>query len=107
MAVMNAAVLLGPRDLRIEARSPLVPGEGEVVVAVKAAGLCGTAYRIWNGDRAVASPRVMGHELVGSVAAVGPTVTGLRDGDRVAVEPNYSCGDCPLCREGNRNLCLS
>jgi 2-desacetyl-2-hydroxyethyl bacteriochlorophyllide A dehydrogenase len=49
----------------------------------------------------------MGHEFVGVVDAVGRDVTEIRPGDRVAVEPNYSCGRCPLCREGNRNLCLS
>src|SRR6185436_1118562 len=49
----------------------------------------------------------MGHELVGRVESVAPGVTEVRPGDRVVVEPNYSCGRCPLCREGNRNLCLS
>jgi threonine dehydrogenase-like Zn-dependent dehydrogenase len=49
----------------------------------------------------------MGHEFVGVADAVGRDVTRVRVGDRVAVEPNYSCGRCPLCREGNRNLCLS
>src|SRR6266704_7024831 len=49
----------------------------------------------------------MGHEFVGRVEAVGPGVTTPRVGDCVAIEPNYSCGACPLCREGNRNLCLS
>src|SRR5262245_46310879 len=48
----------------------------------------------------------MGHELLGVVDAVGAQVTRVRPGDRVALEPNYSCGQCPLCREGNRNLCL-
>jgi len=104
---MIAAVLRGPRDVRIERRVALVPGRGEAVVKVEGAGLCGTDYRIWNGDRAVAYPRVMGHELVGRVLAVGAQVSGLRPGVRVAVEPNYSCGRCPLCLEGNRNLCLS
>lgn len=74
---------------------------------VAMAGLCGTDYRIWSGDRPVAYPRVMGHEFVGRVEAVGPGVTRVAPGDRVAVEPNYSCGACPLCREGNRNLCLA
>lgn len=71
------------------------------------AGLCGTDYGIWSGDRPVAYPLVPGHEFVGHVAAVGAGVTRVRVGDHVAVEPNYSCGACPLCREGNRNLCLA
>jgi len=49
----------------------------------------------------------MGHELVGRVETAAPDVTRVRPGDRVVIEPNYSCGHCPLCREGNRNLCLS
>jgi len=77
------------------------------VIQVKAAGLCGTDYRIWTGERGVTYPRVMGHEFIGTVLAVGPGVDGLPVGAKVAVEPNYSCGDCPLCREGNKNLCLS
>ena len=104
---MIAAVLDGPRELTLQSRPGLTPGPGEAVIQVKAAGLCGTDYRIWSGDRVVSYPRVMGHEFVCTVLAVGPGVEGLPIGERVAVEPNYSCGDCPLCREGNRNLCLS
>jgi hypothetical protein len=104
---MIAAVLHAPRDLTIETRPSLAPGVGEAVVRVEGAGLCGTDYRIWNGDRAVDYPRVMGHELVGRVLALGSGVSGLTPGATVAVEPNYSCGVCPLCREGNKNLCLS
>ena len=104
---MKAAILYGPRDLRIEPSSAPAAGNEEVVVRVGVAGLCGTDHRIWSGDRAVAYPRVMGHEFVGRVEAVGAGVTRVRVGDRVAVEPNYSCGVCPLCGEGNRNLCLS
>jgi 2-desacetyl-2-hydroxyethyl bacteriochlorophyllide A dehydrogenase len=107
MGAMQAAVLHGPRDIRIENRALLTPGAGEAVVHVSASGLCGTDYRIWNGDRAVRYPLIMGHEFIGEVAAVGPDVHTLRPGQKVAVEPNYSCGGCPLCREGNRNLCLS
>jgi L-iditol 2-dehydrogenase len=104
---MKAAVLHGPRDLRVEpSPSPTVAAH-DVVVRVRVAGLCGTDHRIWTGDRPVGYPRVMGHEFVGRVEAVGDGVTRVAVGDRVAVEPNYSCGTCPLCREGNRNLCLS
>src|ERR1700693_120112 len=107
MGAMHAAVLHGPRDIRMEKRVPLPAGAGEAVVQVFASGLCGTDYRIWNGDRAVQYPLIMGHEFIGEVVAVGPGVQALQPGQKVAVEPNYSCGACPLCREGNRNLCLS
>jgi threonine dehydrogenase-like Zn-dependent dehydrogenase len=91
----------------VEAAAPPRPGADEAIVRVTAAGLCGTDFRIWTGDRAVAYPRIMGHEFVGQVEAVGSRVERVQPGDRVVVEPNYSCGRCPLCREGNRNLCLS
>ena len=104
---MRAAVLHGPRDIRLETRGVLTPGAGEAVVRVSVSGLCGTDYRIWSGDRPVAYPLIMGHEFIGEIDAVGAGVPGLQPGQRVAVEPNFSCGVCPLCREGNRNLCLS
>jgi 2-desacetyl-2-hydroxyethyl bacteriochlorophyllide A dehydrogenase len=104
---MKAALLHGPRDLRVQTASTPPVTADDVLVRVGVAGLCGTDHRIWSGDRAVAYPRVMGHEWVGRVEAVGGAVTRVRVGDRVAVEPNYSCGLCPLCAEGNRNLCLS
>lgn len=104
---MNAAVLHGPRRLRVEPAPSPAPGPGEALVRVAAAGLCGTDYSIFSGDRPVRYPRVMGHEFVGHIEAVGRGVPPARVGERVAVEPNYSCGACPLCREGNRNLCLT
>jgi len=84
---MIAAVLHAPRDLTIETRPSLSPGVGEAVVRVEGAGLCGTDYRIWNGDRAVDYPRVMGHELVGRVLALGSGVSGLTPGPRWRSSP--------------------
>lgn len=104
---MKAAILHGPRDLRVERLRDPRPEPGEVVVRMTAAGLCGTDYEIWSGARPVAYPRIMGHELVGRVEATASDVTRVSPGDPVVVEPNFSCGHCPLCREGNRNLCLS
>src|SRR5207247_11465176 len=104
---MKAAILHGPREPRVEGARAPGPGADQALVRVAVAGLCGTDYSIFSGDRPVTYPRVMGHEFVGRVEAVGPGVTTPRVGDRVAIEPNYSCGACPLCREGNRNLCLA
>jgi len=104
---MKAAILRGPRDLRVEVSRAPEPGAGEALVRVAVAGLCGTDYSIFSGGRPVTYPRVMGHEFVGRVETVGTGVTTPRVGDRVAIEPNYSCGVCPLCREGNSNLCMS
>jgi 2-desacetyl-2-hydroxyethyl bacteriochlorophyllide A dehydrogenase len=80
-------------------------GPADALVRVDMAGLCGTDYRIWSGDRPVNYPLIMGHEFVGRIEAVGADVPRLRVGQRVVAEPNYSCGRCPLCLEGNRNLC--
>jgi 2-desacetyl-2-hydroxyethyl bacteriochlorophyllide A dehydrogenase len=95
---MKAAILHGPRDLRVENVSEPRLGADEALVRVTLAGLCGTDHRIWTGKRAVHYPRIMGHELVGRLEETG---------ERVVIEPNFSCGQCPLCQEGNRNLCLA
>jgi D-arabinitol dehydrogenase (NADP+) len=104
---VKAAVLVAPRTFRIETvREPSV-GAGDVLVRVAGAGICGTDYRIWSGDRAVRYPLIPGHEFIGDVVAVGPGVSRVRPGDRVAVEPNWGCGACDLCRSGSENLCLA
>jgi threonine dehydrogenase-like Zn-dependent dehydrogenase len=104
---MRAAVLTGPRTFRLETvRDPAV-ARGEALVRVAAAGICGTDYRIWTGERRVPYPLIPGHEFIGDVVAVGAGVTRVAPGDRVAVEPNWGCGACDLCREGSGNLCLA
>ena len=104
---MKAAVLHAPRELRVEPVPDPTPAPGEVLVRVRASGLCGTDDRIWSGDRPVKYPLIPGHEFFGEVIHVGKGARRVRPGDRVAIEPNYSCGVCQLCVEGNRNLCLS
>lgn len=103
---MKAALLYAPRDLRVESVPNPVARDREVLVRVKGSGLCGTDDRIWSGERPVRYPLILGHEFIGEVAGVGKEVTRVRAGDRVAIEPNYSCGVCALCLEGNSNLCL-
>jgi 2-desacetyl-2-hydroxyethyl bacteriochlorophyllide A dehydrogenase len=104
---VRAAVLTAPRAFRVEAVTDLEPGPGEVRVRVGAAGVCGTDYAIWTGDRPVRYPLVPGHEFVGTVERVGAGVTGRAPGDRVAVEPNWGCGRCDLCALGRGNVCLA
>ena len=105
LADVNAAILRSPRLLSVGPSPVPELGPQDALVRVGMAGLCGTDYRIWSGDRPVSYPLILGHEFVGRIEALGAEARGLRVGQRVVAEPNYSCGRCPLCLEGNRNLC--
>ncbi|KAF6829410.1 alcohol dehydrogenase GroES-like domain-containing protein [Colletotrichum plurivorum] len=106
---VTASVLHGPRDLRLEVRSIDEPGVGEVQIAVKRTGICGSDVSYYkkfaNGDLCACHPLSLGHESSGEVVAVGPQVTGLKLGDRVALEVGVPCGQCTICRKGRYNLC--
>ncbi len=85
---------------------PSAPARGEVLVRVAAAGICGSELEAF----ATRSPRrppplVMGHEFCGEVAAVGPGVSGIQPGERVALNSLISCGACESCLEGRPHLC--
>ncbi|BGP26814.1 hypothetical protein JCM10295v2_005775 [Rhodotorula toruloides] len=86
------------------------PREGEVVVHVRATGICGSDCHFWKHGRIGDSMIVRdtcgaGHESAGEVYEVGPGVEGLKKGDRVALEAGLPCGDCELCRIGRYNAC--
>jgi len=87
---------------------PSTPGPNEVIVKMKAVGICGSDVHYWThgaiGDFVVKSPMVIGHESAGQIVAVGPGVS-LQPGDRVTLEPGYPCRTCSYCREGTYNLC--
>jgi len=106
---MRAVFLEAPGKLR-EAQVPVPrPGPGEVLVAVKAAGVCGSDLHYYEHGRlatqVVTEPLVLGHEFAGELVELGPDVTSLKVGDRVAVEPTVPCGRCSYCRSGRYNLC--
>ena len=86
-----------------------VPGPNEVVVEIGSVGICGSDVHYYEhgriGDYVVTSPMVLGHESSGVVVALGPGVTALEIGRRVAVEPGVPCGHCEPCRRGTYNLC--
>lgn len=105
---MKAARLHDVMDIRIQDIPDPVITSGEVVVRVKRSFVCGTDLRMYkNGKPGIGpdNPRVLGHELSGTVADVGPDVVGFTAGMRVAVAPNYGCGVCDRCVSGNTQLC--
>ncbi|KAB8253351.1 chaperonin 10-like protein, partial [Aspergillus flavus] len=85
------------------------PTGSEVQVAIRATGLCGSDLHYYNhgrnGDFVVREPFCLGHESSGVVTAVGPEVTTLQVGDRVALEVGLPCRKCVLCKQGRYNIC--
>jgi (R,R)-butanediol dehydrogenase/meso-butanediol dehydrogenase/diacetyl reductase len=104
---MRAAVFHGAGDVRLTEVADPVPRDGEVVVRVTMAGICGSdVNRFRFGSHPWPPPFIMGHEFCGEVARVGPGVRDWREGDRVVVQPTLSCGACVYCRQGRENLCV-
>jgi D-arabinose 1-dehydrogenase-like Zn-dependent alcohol dehydrogenase len=86
------------------------PGPREAIVKVALEGICRTDWHVWQGDwswvgLAPPLPITMGHEFAGEVVEVGPEVTSVQVGDRVAVPFHEACGNCRYCRAGRTNLC--
>ncbi len=105
---MKAAVFYGKHDLRVEEMVTPTPQKGEVLVEVKACGICGTDVHIFEGDEgAAATPAgtVLGHEFAGVVTAVGEGVCSVAVGDRVCVDPNKLCNECYYCKSGLGHFC--
>ncbi len=106
---MLAAMLHGVNDLRLEeVPTPRAENFGDVVVQIKACGLCATDYKAIKGLRGnVAFPSIVGHEPSGIVFEVGPGVSNFKVGEAVIVQPLGHCGLCRMCREGNTHYCNS
>jgi threonine dehydrogenase-like Zn-dependent dehydrogenase len=83
-----------------------IPGPGEVLIAVRASGICHTDLEVMHANYGTASfPIVPGHEYAGEIIGVGPGVQGFTAGDRVVVDPNLECGTCRACRRDWAHLC--
>ncbi len=95
------------RPLRLVERELPVPGPREVLLRVRACGVCRTDLHVYDGELSEpALPLVLGHEIVGEVARVGEEVSDLTAGQRLGVPwLGSSCGRCPFCRDGAENLC--
>jgi len=105
---MRAVVFHGPGDLRQEELPWPEPARGEVVVKIEAALTCGTDVKTLRRGHPVMIPRVptvFGHELAGTVTAVGAGVRHLREGDHVVAANSAPCRRCRLCLAGRPNLC--
>lgn len=104
---MRAVVIQGPGRASVEQVPDPVPGPGELLVKVKACGLCGTDVHLFRGVYLGTYPLIPGHEASGEVMALGPGVSGFAPGDRVAIEPNIACGTCRFCLSNQQNFCSS
>jgi L-iditol 2-dehydrogenase len=103
---MRALVFTGPGEMPMQERPDPKPERGQVVVAVRAAGICGSDVHGYLGATGRRRPGVvMGHEAAGDVIAIGPDVTSVKDGDRVALRSILPCGRCERCRRGQPNIC--
>jgi L-iditol 2-dehydrogenase len=103
-----AAILHGQEDLRLETLPDPTPGPGEVVIAVGAATTCGTDLKVWRRGghaRMLKPPTQFGHEAAGTIAAIGPGVTGWKIGDRVVPNNSAPCGQCFFCDRQEYSLC--
>ncbi|KAH7030865.1 zinc-dependent alcohol dehydrogenase [Microdochium trichocladiopsis] len=109
LSTINASVLHGPQDLRLETRTIEEPAAGELQIAIRSTGICGSdvSYykRFANGDLCACGPLSLGHESSGTVVAIGQDVKGFGIGDRVALEVGIPCSQCSVCRKGRYNLC--
>ncbi len=106
---MKVAVMLGIGKMGFEERDIPTPAADEVLVKLDYVGICGSDLHYYEtgaiGDYVVKPPFVLGHEPGGVVVEVGKDVKHLKVGDRVALEPGKTCGQCEFCKTGRYNLC--
>lgn len=107
-ARQTTAFLLGPERLELRTVAVPEPGPGELLLRIGAATTCGTDLKVFQRGghpRMLRAPTPFGHEMAGTVAAVGPGVERWRVGDRVVVANSAPCGACEWCARGRENLC--
>ncbi|NNE23737.1 MAG: alcohol dehydrogenase catalytic domain-containing protein [Rhizobiales bacterium] len=104
---MDAAYYCGDKTFQLERIEPVDPGRGQVQIDVAYCGICGTDLHVYLGhmDARIGNHRVIGHEMSGRIAAIGPDVEGLEIADAVVVRPLDHCGECPACQAGHQHIC--
>jgi 2-desacetyl-2-hydroxyethyl bacteriochlorophyllide A dehydrogenase len=105
--MMRQVVVGSEADIQVrQVPWPSRPGDGQVLVNSRLVGICGTDVHACAGHHPfIELPYRPGHEVVGTVGAVGPGVTGFAVGERVVLEPNLVCGRCRQCQDGRYNIC--
>lgn len=103
----KAAVYRGDKTFEIVQRTAAAPAPGEVQIDVAYCGICGTDLHIYLGhmDKRVGFERAVGHEMSGTISALGEDVTGLAVGQKIVVRPLDHCGVCPACEAGHEHIC--
>lgn len=103
---MKSVLFTAKNEVTLSDLNDPVAGVGQVVVEVRASGICHTDYEVLKDNYGTgAFPVVPGHEYAGVIVDVGPQVADLSVGDRVAVDPNFECGTCRACMRGWAHLC--
>lgn len=103
---MKSCVITNPFHYEIRETIIPEPTDGEVLIKMKAAGVCGSDLHIYKGENPCSSyPLVPGHENAGIVAKVGKGVTGIKEGDHVVVDLIITCGECYQCTHGREEVC--
>lgn len=106
---MRAAFLESEKHMvMIDAEMPTIRSADQVLIQVKTVGVCGSEVHAFSGTHPFRkAPIILGHEAAGEVLSVGEAVTHFKAGDRVIVDPQWTCGQCDYCRAGDLNLCPS
>jgi len=106
---MRAAILQNDKEMIVSEAPMPACGDGQVLVKVHWASICGTDLHIYLGEfkERVKYPRILGHEFSGIITAVGQGVSSFKEGDRVVVDPIIWCEQCPACLNGQFNVCRS
>uniref|UniRef100_A0A2A4Z513 L-idonate 5-dehydrogenase n=1 Tax=OCS116 cluster bacterium TaxID=2030921 RepID=A0A2A4Z513_9PROT len=106
----RVARLHAAHDLRIETIDIAQPAAGEVLITIGAGGICGSDLHYYHhggfGTIRVREPIILGHEVAGTVKALGAGVSNLKIGDKVALNPSLACGNCQYCDQGLHHHCL-
>lgn len=108
---MKTVVIHAAKDLRLEEREAETVGTGQVEISIQAGGICGSDLHYYHhggmGAIRIREPMILGHEVAGTITALGASVSGFSIGDRVAVSPSRPCSACKYCLSGMQNHCLN